>query len=110
MLWACDVNFVRGEDSWVRAIWADRPFIWQIYPQQDQAHHAKLEAFLDWLDAPDSLRDYHRLWNDITLGKLPDLTPTLLAQWQPCFSAARQRLIEQTDLVSGLLAFIKNQM
>ena len=108
MLWACDVNFVRGEDSWVRAIWADRPFIWQIYPQQDQAHHAKLEAFLDWLDAPNSLRHYHRLWNDITQGKLPDLTPTLLAQWQPCFSAARQRLIEQTDLVSGLLAFIKN--
>ena len=33
LLWACDVNFVRGEDSFVRAQWAGRPFVWQIYPQ-----------------------------------------------------------------------------
>ncbi len=32
LLWACDVNFVRGEDSFVRAQWAGRPFIWHIYP------------------------------------------------------------------------------
>ena len=46
LLWSCDLNFVRGEDSWVRAIWAGRPFIWQPYPQQEAAHLAKLEAFL----------------------------------------------------------------
>jgi uncharacterized repeat protein (TIGR03837 family) len=46
LLWACDVNFVRGEDSFVRALWAGKPFIWQIYPQQDMAHLKKLEAFL----------------------------------------------------------------
>jgi uncharacterized repeat protein (TIGR03837 family) len=46
LLWACDVNFVRGEDSWVRAQWAGKPFIWQIYPQDDAAHLKKLEAFL----------------------------------------------------------------
>jgi uncharacterized repeat protein (TIGR03837 family) len=46
-LWGCDVNFVRGEDSFVRAQWAGRPFIWQIYPQQDEVHHAKLDAFLN---------------------------------------------------------------
>jgi len=32
LLWACDVNFVRGEDSFVRAQWAGKPFVWQIYP------------------------------------------------------------------------------
>ena len=37
---------VRGEDSFVRAQWAARPFVWQIYPQTDTAHHDKLEAFL----------------------------------------------------------------
>jgi uncharacterized repeat protein (TIGR03837 family) len=47
LLWACDLNFVRGEDSFVRAQWAGRPFVWQIYPQQDDAHRRKLEAFLD---------------------------------------------------------------
>ncbi len=46
LLWACDVNFVRGEDSFVRAQWAGRPFIWQIYPQAAAAHLVKLEAFL----------------------------------------------------------------
>jgi uncharacterized repeat protein (TIGR03837 family) len=46
LLWACDVNFVRGEDSFVRAQWAARPLVWHIYPQHDQVHHGKLEAFL----------------------------------------------------------------
>jgi uncharacterized repeat protein (TIGR03837 family) len=46
LLWSCDVNFVRGEDSCVRAQWAGKPFIWQIYPQHDAVHLKKLEAFL----------------------------------------------------------------
>jgi uncharacterized repeat protein (TIGR03837 family) len=45
LLWACDVNFVRGEDSLVRALWAARPFIWQAYPQEGVAHQAKIAAF-----------------------------------------------------------------
>ena len=47
LLWSCDWNFVRGEDSLVRAQWALRPLVWQIYPQQEGAHWAKLEAFLE---------------------------------------------------------------
>ncbi len=46
LLWACDVNFVRGEDSFVRAQWAARPFIWQLYVQDEHLHHVKLRAFL----------------------------------------------------------------
>jgi uncharacterized repeat protein (TIGR03837 family) len=46
LLWACDVNFVRGEDSFVRAQWAARPFVWHIYPTEDGAHWVKLSAFL----------------------------------------------------------------
>lgn len=46
LLWACDCNFVRGEDSFVRAQWAARPFVWHIYPQDEDAHLVKLEAFL----------------------------------------------------------------
>jgi uncharacterized repeat protein (TIGR03837 family) len=46
LLWACDVNFVRGEDSFVRAQWAGRPFVWHVYPQDDDAHWVKLAAFL----------------------------------------------------------------
>jgi uncharacterized repeat protein (TIGR03837 family) len=46
LLRACDVNFVRGEDSWVRAIWAGKPFIWQPYFQDENTHLTKLNAFL----------------------------------------------------------------
>ncbi|MDO9052706.1 MAG: elongation factor P maturation arginine rhamnosyltransferase EarP [Gallionella sp.] len=70
LLWACDVNFVRGEDSCVRAQWAEKPFIWQIYPQHDAVHWQKLQAFLNRYDAPLSsaarhaLPDLWRAWND----------------------------------------------
>jgi uncharacterized repeat protein (TIGR03837 family) len=47
LLAACDLNFVRGEDSWVRAIWAAKPFIWQAYPQDQAEHLNKMSAFMD---------------------------------------------------------------
>lgn len=46
LLWCCDMNLVRGEDSMVRAIWAGRPFLWDIYPQDEDAHLIKLDALL----------------------------------------------------------------
>jgi len=46
LLWSCDVNFVRGEDSFLRAQWAAKPFVWHIYPTEDGAHWVKLSAFL----------------------------------------------------------------
>ena len=46
LLAVCDVNFVRGEDSFVRAQWAARPFVWQAYPQADAVHVEKMNAFL----------------------------------------------------------------
>jgi uncharacterized repeat protein (TIGR03837 family) len=55
LLWACDLNFVRGEDSFVRAQWAGRPFVWHIYPQDENLHHKKLRAFLQRYAGLDSL-------------------------------------------------------
>jgi uncharacterized repeat protein (TIGR03837 family) len=46
LLWACDINMVRGEDSFIRAHWAEKPLLWHIYPQEEQAHLDKLEAWL----------------------------------------------------------------
>ncbi len=69
LLWACDVNFVRGEDSFVRAQWAGKPFVWQIYPQEQEAHLKKLEAFLshycEGLDpsAAGAVRAMWQAWN-----------------------------------------------
>lgn len=45
VLWLADLNIVRGEDSFVRAHWAEKPFFWHIYPQDDDAHEKKLHAF-----------------------------------------------------------------
>jgi uncharacterized repeat protein (TIGR03837 family) len=69
LLWACDINFVRGEDSFVRAQWAARPFVWHIYPQAGNAHLTKLRAFLDryvvGLDPASgrAVRQFWRTWN-----------------------------------------------
>ena len=46
VLWDSDLNLVRGEDSFVRAQWAAKPFFWDIYPQSDDAHLVKMAAFL----------------------------------------------------------------
>jgi len=51
LLSACAINFVRGEDSFVRAQWVGRPFVWQIYRQDEEAHLVKLSAFLDLYSA-----------------------------------------------------------
>ena len=98
-----DLNFVRGEDSLVRALWAGKAFIWHIYPQDDGAHGAKLMAFLDWLEAPPSLRRFHLRWNDLSQAALPQID---LPLWQDCVLAARARLMTQIDLVSQLLQFV----
>ena len=87
----------------VRALWAGQPFIWHIYPQDDNAHHAKLDAFLDWLEAPQSLRQFHRVWNGVAAGVLPPLDSTTLTQWAACSVAARRRLLVQDDLLRQLL-------
>ena len=69
LLWAADVNFVRGEDSFVRAQWAGRPFVWQAYPQEGGAHFAKVDAFLDRYaprfgpGAAAAIRSMFRVWN-----------------------------------------------
>jgi len=69
LLWACDLNFVRGEDSFVRGQWAARPLVWQIYPQEDGAHWPKLEAFLGLYcrglpaETAAALTGFWRAWN-----------------------------------------------
>jgi uncharacterized repeat protein (TIGR03837 family) len=115
LLWACDVNFVRGEDSFVRAQWAGKPFIWHIYPQDENLHHVKLRAFLQRHAAGiDSAVALSLLWNgaiaaDVAApanwraawsqfeADLPTVT-ALSANWQ-------QQMLENGDLASNLLKF-----
>jgi uncharacterized repeat protein (TIGR03837 family) len=89
LLWACDLNCVRGEDSFIQAQWAARPLIWQPYVQEDGAHWKKLQAFQAlYLEGaePDTARllaEAWRVWNagEVAPGvwreyleKLPELS------------------------------------
>ncbi len=109
LLWTCTLNFVRGEDSLVRALWAGAPFVWQIYPQADGAHAAKLDAMLDQLQAPPSLRCFHHAWNALESDAvLPD--PDLdLPDWSQAAAAARRRLMELPDLTTQLIEFVRKK-
>lgn len=107
LLWSCDLNFVRGEDSLVRALWAGRPFVWQIYAQDDDAHHVKLNALLDTIDAPPSLRRFHHAWNGIDAVEACMPTADVLADWSATAKAARHALRAQDDLVTQLLQFVQ---
>jgi uncharacterized repeat protein (TIGR03837 family) len=109
LLWASDFNFVRGEDSLVRAIWAGKPFVWQIYPQEDNAHHAKLNAFLDmYLADPNAetakhIRAAHYIWNDIAKSAPASLMNIDSPRWQTAALIQRDLQANQPDLVSNLI-------
>lgn len=85
LLWSCDLNFVRGEDSFVRAQWAGRPFVWQAYPQQEEAHFVKLDAFLQrYLAAlpemtPQTVHDFFHAWNRGKQGEVAQHWPAFYA-------------------------------
>lgn len=107
LLWSCDLNFVRGEDSFVRAQWAAQPLVWNIYPQEEAAHGDKLEAFLELYDAPPALADFWRAWNGLG-GDVQTAWPRLLASLPQLRKQAWQwseRLARSDDLVTRLVKF-----
>lgn len=113
LLSACDLNHMRGEDSLVRALWAGRPFLWQLYPQHDGAHAAKLEAFLAvYLQGAEpklatALTAAFRRWNGLPAAPAP--APEAAA-WQAHAAARSAALIGEAaahgDLGSRLYRFV----
>jgi uncharacterized repeat protein (TIGR03837 family) len=112
LLWACDFNVVRGEDSWVRAQWGARPFVWHIYPQDENLHHVKLRAFLQkYAVNVQSLVDFSLRWNDAREGHMDVLWPSLQAELPTITRRAREwetQMLANGDLVSNLLAFVRS--
>lgn len=105
LLWSCDLHFVRGEDSLVRALLAGAPFVWQLYPQADGAHHAKLAAFLQWLQPPAGWAAWQALWN----GLAAEAPPLDVAPWRAAAAAAAARAHALPELASGLEHFVRNR-
>jgi uncharacterized repeat protein (TIGR03837 family) len=116
LLWSNDICIVRGEDSFVRAQWAAKPFVWHIYPQSDGAHWNKLTAFLDRycigleVDVEAAVRELWRAWN-------AEDGPAITAAWQgftahqvALESHARywaDKLAKQADLATNLVTFFE---
>jgi len=69
-------------------------------------HHAKLEAFLDWLEAPPDLRAWHHFWNGIRPAPPSDDIWARLPAWKAVVQAARARLLTQPDLATQLLGLV----
>ncbi len=114
LLWACPLNAVRGEDSFVRAQWAGHPLLWHIYPQEEEAHLVKLEAFIRQLERtvamPALWAEAMRAWN--TGDARPELWATLLADLPLLAAPARHwstHLARQDDLATGLMRFYRRQ-
>jgi uncharacterized repeat protein (TIGR03837 family) len=115
LLWACDVNFVRGEDSFVRAHWAARPFVWQPYPQDDGAHRVKLGAFLarytGGMDRAHAAA-VTGLWEAWNSGEgLAQAWPAFEARREAIGMATREwcrRLCARADLATALVDFADN--
>ncbi len=119
LLWTADVNFVRGEDSFIRAVWAGRPMIWQIYVQEEDAHLVKLRAFLNRysenLDPKDAetLAQFTVMWN---VGGLEEGAVSVAPAFFEILPRLRrhaqdwsQTLATQPDLASQIVRFIQAQ-
>lgn len=120
-LWAADILFVRGEDSFVRAQYAGKPFFWHIYPQAEMAHLDKLDAFwrLYWQRVPASerLKTVHTALSyelngahELSAAERAEHWQTLLdalPEWQTAAEAWRDDLFAQSDAVSRLAEFMQ---
>ncbi|MDN5843672.1 MAG: elongation factor P maturation arginine rhamnosyltransferase EarP [Alcaligenaceae bacterium] len=115
LLWCCDLNFVRGEDSMVRGLWAGAPMVWQIYRQPESAHLTKLDAWLDQNAPPAAAQSLIRAWNsddeDRVAQTVTDaLAPTVWQAWRRHCQEKSRELASRPDLASQLLRLCTSQL
>ncbi len=114
LLASCNINFVRGEDSWIRALWAGRPFIWQPYRQTEDTHLVKLKAFLDVFysgcaeAAKQAAIAMHNAWasEQITATVWQDYLGNIGAV-KPFTAQQTGALASQPDLATNLVIYIE---
>ena len=115
ILWSCDFNAVRGEDSFVRAQWAARPMLWHIYQQEEDAHWVKLKAFLALYVnglSPAAAQAITDLWLAWNAGA--DMTKSwneVEEHWEQLSAHAERWCLQQAnqaDLAQALVLFYRN--
>jgi uncharacterized repeat protein (TIGR03837 family) len=117
LLWACDLNFVRGEDSFVRAQWAGKPMVWQPYRQDDGVHQRKLEAFIQRYTAEFepatvvAVAAFTAAWSAGT--PVRDLWPALRAargDWARNALGWSRKLADLGEMSAKLVEFVRNKV
>jgi len=119
LLWSCDFNIVRGEDSFLRAQWAAKPCIWHIYPQEEDYHLVKLEAFMQ-LYCDNLAPETADCWRNLNLAFNQQQATAVQQHWldmnshiAPLLAHAGQWPIDAlktTDLATRLVQFVKNSL
>lgn len=119
LLWSCDFNIVRGEDSFLRAQWAARPFLWHIYPQEENTHLEKLQAFLDRYThtmSPALANNVQNLFQHFNQAHPTELIQSWSAlqtdwsEWQQQAQQWPQTALAGGNLASQLVQFVEKQL
>ena len=115
LLWCCDFNAVRGEDSFVRAQWAGRPMLWHIYQQDEDIHLDKLDAFLALYTkglSPAAAEAMNGLWRAWSAGQpIGEHWLASRKHWPELQENAQKWCLEQglqADLAAALVQFYLN--
>ncbi|AZG73426.1 elongation factor P maturation arginine rhamnosyltransferase EarP [Shewanella livingstonensis] len=117
LLWSCDFNIVRGEDSFLRAQWAAKPFIWHIYPQEDDYHLVKLQAFMQ-IYCDNLAPEIATTWSEVNLAFNQENLSAVVMHWQQLNSVSLPLMqhaikwpinaLNDADLASRLVQFVNN--
>ncbi len=111
------INMVRGEDSIVRAMLTGNPFLWHIYPQEENAHLAKINALFDRMievcsnkEAVDTLRQITLSYNCCSDFIDKFNFSIFYENWKQISKEWSEHLISLGSLTDNLLSFIKTKI
>ncbi|NLK63189.1 MAG: elongation factor P maturation arginine rhamnosyltransferase EarP [Fusobacteria bacterium] len=120
-----NLNIVRGEESFIRALLSEKPFIWHSYLQEKNLHMEKVDAFLefykDYFKNDDEykivLEIFHefnnRLENKYNINTKYDVFfkyLSLLFEKNTIYPNINKYLLENCDLADNLDKFINKQI
>ena len=113
LLAGCELNIVRGEDSFVRAqLCSPAPMLWMVYPQPDGAHGPKLDAFLAYYlaeagqELASKVRALFLAFNGLAPWPTTGPGEQLLADWARAHQQWRAKCLQQPPLDQRLLSFV----
>lgn len=119
ILWCSDINFVRGEDSFVRAIWAKKPLIWNIYPQDREKNVdiKKIESWLYLYSPPQCVCNFTISWNKYSnynkifhKNFIDLLSESNILDWQKSIKKFTTKQAKKKDLIDNLVNFCKENI